>query len=651
MKRIQQLSRHLINQIAAGEVIERPASVVKELVENSVDAGASRVEVEVSKDCLSVRVSDDGSGIHPDDIELAFSKHATSKIANSDDLFDIHTNGFRGEALASIISIAKVVCTTRTKDFETGTRVECEESNVKSAPSGCAIGTTMEVNDLFYNTPARRKFLKSDRVEISYISEILQSIAIANPDVSVTLIYDGKTPVKTSGSGDLLCVLTEIYTNSIASELKKINKSDELSQLHAEGYCSTPDFTRSTKKSIYVFVNNRVVKCPVILKAIDTAYKNMLPSGKYPFVCLNLKIPASDVDVNVHPTKKEVRYKNPNQIFNFIYSAVTGALSVIPTQQQRDKDVVIPFGNYNSSISGFSPQAAGQGNVRTGAQDIFQDDEDKDTVYVSDGAFQDISQSNADLQAQYDIGSTPAHAGNYAQSSGYSPAGSYSPAGNYSPAESYSPAASKPRFELNIKQIDLNLETSAQVEETFDIIGQYHNTYVLFEEDGELKIVDQHIADERYIFENLQENLKKENIPSQLLLISDVLPLEAGDVELLMENAVKLRRFGYEIDKVSDTEVIFKKIPQVIAHVKVRDILSDILENLHGDLNNLEEKMLVTMSCKAAVKAGTELNLWQMEELIKKWKTTKLPYTCPHGRPILHTFSEKEIASFFHRNA
>ena len=598
MKRIQQLSRQLINQIAAGEVIERPASVVKELVENSIDAGADRVEVEISKDCLSIRVSDNGSGIHPDDIELAFSKHATSKISNSDDLFDIHTMGFRGEALASIISIAKVICTTRTKDFETGTRVECEESNVKSTPSGCAIGTTMEVKDLFYNTPARLKFLKSEKIELSYIAEILQSIAIARPDVSITLIYDGKTPLKTSGSGDLLCVLTEVYSNSIASELRKINKEDELSKLQATGYCSTPEFTRSTKKSIYVFVNGRVVKCPVILKAIDTAYKNLLPSGKYPFVCLNLDLPASDVDVNVHPTKKEVRYKNPNQIFNFIYSSVLGALSVTNKIEETEKqDIVIPFGNYNSQTSLIENTF------------VEQDKNDDDTVYVSEPAFQKIQDSNA----QSNITKTPS-------------------------------------YEMSAKQIDFDIPKTAEVEETFNIIGQYHNTYILFEEDNELKIVDQHIADERYIFEKLQENLKNKDIPSQLLLISDVLPLEAADVELIMDNAEKLKTFGYEIQKVSDTEVIFKKIPQVIAHVKVKDILADIIENLQGDLNNLEEKMLVTMSCKAAVKAGAELNLWQMEELIKKWKTTKLPYTCPHGRPILHTFSEKEIASFFHRN-
>ncbi len=589
MKRIQQLSRQLINQIAAGEVIERPASVVKELVENSIDAGATRIEVEISKDCLDIRVSDNGSGIHPEDIELAFSKHATSKISNADDLFDIHTMGFRGEALASIISIAKVTCTTRTKDLETGMKVECAESNVKKAPCGCAVGTTMEIKELFYNTPVRQKFLKSERVELSYIAEILQSIAIANPNVSITLINEGKTPVKTSGSGDLLCVLTEIYSNSIASELKKVNKADELSKISVTGYCSTPDFTRSTKKSIYVFVNNRVVKCPVILKAIDTAYKNMLPNGKYPFVCINLDIQPKDVDVNVHPTKKEVRYRNPNQIFNFIYSAILDALSSFKQQETPSpSETVIPFArNYNTITD----------------ENIKEDSQDDDTVYVSQQKFDEIKETNTK------------------------------------------------QFELNVKQIDLDLPQTAEVEETINIIGQYRNTYIIFEENTELKIVDQHIADERFIFEKLTKDLETKEIPSQLLLISDILELEPADVTLICENSDKLKRFGFGIEQISEKEIVFKKIPQVISHVKPKDIISDLLENLHGDLNNIEEKMLVTMSCKAAVKAGAELNLWQMEDLIKKWKTTKMPYTCPHGRPIVHSFSEKEIASFFHRNA
>ena len=605
-KRIKQLSRHLINQIAAGEVIERPASVVKELVENSIDAGADKIEVEVSNDCLDIRVSDNGCGIEPDDIELAFSKHATSKIESGKDLFNISSLGFRGEALASIISISKVVCTSRTRENELGTRVECEESNVKKFECGCAPGTTMEVKNLFYNTPVRQKFLKSPRVELSYIAEILQSIAIAHPEVSITLKNDAKTSVHTSGSGDLLCALTEIYSNSIATELKEINKTDEISHLHAFGYCSTPNFTRASKKSIYVFVNNRVVKCPVLLKAIDVAYKNLLPSGKYPFICINLDMPAQDVDVNVHPTKKEVRYRNPNQIFNFVISSVHEALksySPIAAAPQNGfftepEPAIVPA---NTPV--FTPKPV-QKSFLPSSRPSFsaQKPADDDVVFVSGADAENIAQENSR------------------------------------------------RFNEPVSQQKNIAISSFSNPDTpnFNIIGQYANTYIIFEENGSLNIVDQHIADERYIFEQLTKNLG-DKIPSQLLLISDVLHVEPSEAALLEEYSEKLEKFGYEIQKISDTEIIFKKVPQVIAHVKVRDILSDILENLSGDINNIEEKMLVTMSCKAAVKAGAELNMWQMEELIKKWKTTEKPYTCPHGRPILKTFSEKEVGAFFQR--
>ena len=337
----------------------------------------------------------------------------------------------------------------------------------------------------------------------------------------------------------------------------------------------------------------------------------MLPNGKYPFVCINLQIATNDVDVNVHPTKKEVRYKNPNQIFNFIYSSIIDALSSYKKEEMRTNEIVIPFGNYNSHT-----QVTTQDNTKN-------ETSDDDAVYISQESFSTLQETN-----QTSIKNIYSN-----QEKAYS--------------------TQKREYEIDIKQIDLKIQQTTVIEETFNIIGQYQNTYILFEENGELNIVDQHIADERYIFEKLQNEIQtKENgeIPSQLLLISDVLKLEQADVELIIENAEKLKRFGYGIEKISDTEIVFKKIPQVIAHIKVKDIIADILENLHGNLNNLEEKMLVTMSCKAAVKAGAELNLWQMEELIKNWKTTKLPYTCPHGRPILKTFAKKEIASFFHRN-
>ena len=474
-KRIKQLSRHLINQIAAGEVIERPASVVKELVENSIDAGADKIEVEVSNDCLDIRVSDNGCGIEPDDIELAFSKHATSKIETGEDLFNINSLGFRGEALASIISIAKVTCTSRTPANELGTKVECEESNVKKSECGCATGTTMEVKNLFYNTPVRQKFLKSPRVELSYIAEILQSIAIAHPEVSVTLRNDSKTSVHTTGSGDLLCTLTEIYSNSIAPELKEINKTDTLSHLHSFGFCSTPNFTRASKKAMYVFVNNRVVKCPVLLKAIDIAYKNLLPSGKYPFVCLNLDLPNTDVDVNVHPTKKEVRYKNPNQIFNFVISSIHDALKAYNSAPATAQESF-----FMPSEPASAPVEAAPAKLNPVQRPNFfrpAKDEEEDVVFVSNEAAQNLAAANF---------------------------------------EQFSPQKNEPEAQ---KKIELTIPASPDAV-NFNIIGQYANTYIIFEEDGDLKIVDQHIADERYIFEQLTKNLK-DKIPSQLLLIEE----------------------------------------------------------------------------------------------------------------------------------
>src|SRR5574344_1643035 len=327
MKRIKQLSKHLINQIAAGEVIERPASVVKEMCENSIDAGATKISIEVSNECRNLRIADNGSGIHPDDIMLAFSKHATSKIQSDEDLFAISTLGFRGEALSSIISISKVTCITRTKDFDFGTKVECKNSEVKSSKTGCAIGTIMLIEDLFYNLPARLKFLKNSKTEFSYIHELVQSLAIINSNISFELKNNEKTILKTTGSNDNMTAIKEVFSSDLTKNLKTVLKTDKLSNFKISGFASTPDLTRSSKKNYYIYINSRSVKCPVFQKAIDTAYKNTLPNGKYPFVVLNLQIPPTEVDVNVHPTKKEVRYKNTNQIFNFIYSAIDMALS------------------------------------------------------------------------------------------------------------------------------------------------------------------------------------------------------------------------------------------------------------------------------------------------------------------------------------
>lgn len=585
MARIKQLSKHLINQIAAGEVIERPSSVVKELMENSIDAGATKVSIEITNDCRDIRIADNGSGIHPDDIMLAFSKHATSKIETDEDLYNIHTLGFRGEALSSIISISKVTCTTRTAEFDVGTKVKCENSEVKYSQTGCAIGTIMEIKDLFYNIPARLKFLKSSNTEFSYIQELVQSIALAHPECSIELKKYGKTMLKTSGQNNLLQTIKETYSSDVVQNLKEVLKTDELSDLKISGYVSIPSYTRSSKKSYHMYINGRAVKDPVFQKSIDTAYKALIASGKYPFIVLNLEINPSDVDVNVHPTKKEVRYKNPNQIFNFIYTAIQGGLTNYIERQIQNIEQFKPEADKN--IVDFV-----QAKMEQTGEVIF--DKKEDTIYLSDSAMEKLEQET---------------------------------------------------FKQPIEQKQFFVVQEPEIEE--NIIGQYKNTYILIEKEDGLEIVDQHIAEERYNYEKLREN---KNITSQMLFISDVIEISSSEAELIKENIEKFEKFGFGIEFTKDNELIFRKVPQILAKVNPKEILADILENIEGDIDGLEERIMRTTACKASVKAGQKLSLWQMQEIIKKWRTTKMPYTCPHGRPITHTIKHKDIAEFFQRN-
>lgn len=589
MKRIKQLSVNLINQIAAGEVIERPANVVKELVENSIDAGATKIEISISNECRNIRVADNGSGIHPDDIELAFTKHATSKLTDENSLFNIETLGFRGEALASMISVANVTCTTRIKELDYGIKAEAQNSTVKFSQTGCAQGTIMEVNDLFFNQPARLKFLRNQKTEFAYIQEYVQSLAISHPQVGFTLKNNNANIITTTPNCDLKTRISQVYSPEITENLKEVYKTDTLSDLKITGYVSLPDFTRSSKKSIYTFVNSRTVKCPILLKAIDSAYKNMLPIGRYPFVVINLELNPADADVNAHPTKKEIRYKNPNQIFNFTSSAINQALS-----------------SFNNNFSNF------ESREKISAPLPF------------------IKDNDDFLNEQSQKEETP----NF---------------NTFMPKEETNEIAPT---EFTPKQTSMEIDFSTPKEEKdFNIIGQFHNTYILVENEDNLEIIDQHIAEERFIYENLK---KQKKVTSQLLIVSDVIDIEPQDAAILANAKEHLAKFGYQIEKISENQIIFKKIPQVLSKVKPADILAELLRNLRNspenDLDTTEERIIITTACKASVKAGDKLNLWQMEEIVKNLRTTKNPYTCPHGRPISHYIPLKDVAAFFARN-
>lgn len=577
MNRIKQLPINLINQIAAGEVIERPSSVVKEMVENSIDAGSSKIEIAVSNDCRNIRIADNGSGIHPDDVYVAFAKHATSKISDEKDLWNIHTLGFRGEALASICSIAKVTCISKTKDFDYGVKIVAENSEVSKTKTGCALGTIMEVENIFSGQPARLKFLKSDKTEFSYIQEVIIQCAISHPEIAFTLIHNGSEIVRTKSNMDLLGRIEELYSSDLTKELRELDKADR-SGMQITGYVSNPSYTRSSKKSIRIYVNSRPVKCPIILKAIDMAYKNLLPHGKYPFVVLNFEINPHDIDVNAHPTKKEIRWRDPNLVFSFVIAAIDKALSsnTFSSAKVEQQSNVLPFA---------SPK----------------ENDNDDSYYITKTEMKPFPTVNP---------------------------------------EKVTPVVQQ-------QSLTPTLFQNTPIEEKeYTIIGQLKNTYILIETKEGLELVDQHIADERYLFEKLK--MQKE-ITSQMLLISDIIDLEPEETAILQSAKEKLNKFGYEIEFLSTTQIKFNRVPQVLSRIKPQEIATELLQNINGSLDSLEEKILVTTSCKAAVKAGEKLSLWQAEELIKRWKATKNPEVCPHGRPISHVIPISQIAKFFDR--
>jgi len=580
MARIKQLSVNLINQIAAGEVIERPSSVVKELVENSIDAGSSKIEISVTNECRNIRIADNGCGIHPDDVYVAFAKHATSKISDEKDLWNIHTLGFRGEALASICSISKVTCISRTKDFDYGVKIVAENSEVSKTETGCALGTIMEIENIFSTQPARLKFLKSDKTEFSYIQEVITSAAIANPNIAFTLFHNGSKVLQTRGNSTLLDRIEDIYSLDLSKELRELDKFDSKANVKISGYVSDPSYTRSSKKSVRIYVNDRPVKCPVVLKAIDMAYKNLLPNGKYPFVILKIDINPHDIDVNAHPTKREIRWREPNLIFNFVIAAIDKALS-------------------SNTYKQFSEQ---QSNVLPFTAKSEQTGENDDSYYISESKMPTFPTVN--------------------------------------------PKTITPISEQQPLLPPTTFQTQQQPENDFKIIGQFKDTYILIETQAGLEIVDQHIADERYLFEKLKS---QKEINSQMLLVSEIVDLEAEEVAILQQAEEKLNHFGYEIEAVSSTQIKFKRVPQLLSRVSQKELAAELLSSINGSLDGLEEKILVTTSCKAAVKAGEKLSIWQAEELIKRWKSTKNPQVCPHGRPICHFISTSDVAKFFDR--
>lgn len=632
--KIRLLPPHLINRIAAGEVVERPASVVKELVENALDAGATRIDIMASAAGRNIRVADNGSGMHPQDAAMAFYNHATSKIRDAEDLDRIATLGFRGEALASIGSISRLTCLTRTADAAVGTRVTLDDQGEPTlSEAGCAPGTIMEIQDLFYNTPARLKFLKRAQTEMGHIEEAVQYLALSHPEVRFSLTLNEKNVLQTSGTGELKRTLDEVFgLRKENIRLIPVTAEDADMGLRLAGFASEPGVMKSSKRWMVTYVNGRHVRCPILQKSIEAAYESLLPHGKYPLCVFFVNLPPNEVDVNVHPAKREVRYSAASAIFSFVRSGILNSLSAqgisfTPVDQAEELPAatmgIADWNPLRDSVSQQHAEPAGSG-------------------------FRNVS---AALAAGFFQGRSPGFSSG--GSSGVGSVGRRFVASDPQPVQAaiqfYQPQAESHSSEGAVTCSDESVSR-------FKVIGQLFNTYILLETVQGLMVVDQHIASERAFFELLTQNLTAETPAIQRLVTAHPVTVSPVQRDLLARHQEEFARLGFLYTLPEDSHTA-----QLTGYPLVyegRDKVFEsggLFENLLAQLEETGEMkldldhLIATLACHTAVRAGDSLTVPEMNAVVERWLSCRLPWTCPHGRPIAHTISKSELNHFFHR--
>ncbi|MBI4533064.1 MAG: DNA mismatch repair endonuclease MutL [Candidatus Melainabacteria bacterium] len=610
MPKVLVLPEHIASQIAAGEVIERPASVVKELVENSIDAGATQIEIAVASDCRDIRVADNGCGMEPEDAVLAFHRHATSKLSKPEDLWSLRTMGFRGEAIPSIASVSHLTCYTRSHEASTGTKVDAADGTVTATETGCASGTVMELTDLFYNVPARLKFLKKPSTEFAHIHETVQALATSFPKTVFQLVNNGEVVLKTSGSGKLAQSMVETGLMSGKEELCQVTFADLKYGMAIYGYIARPIHFRGDRKGILAIINNRPVRCSLTYKALDQAYADLIPKGKYPLAVLTITIDPNQVDVNIHPTKKEIKYNIGNDVFMAIHRAATEALRV--TGAQSDS----------------SAQAAAQPVERI---------------------------SYSPWSAQAATSHTPtAEQGVVAEPSNTKFAASPRNTQQLHFGESLSCVPTSPHLSLTTaSKTQLPHRTvTASLPHGWRLLGCLHNTYFLVETPEGLELIEQHIVHERVIYERLlaaQATPGRITDSTQTVIISQSLNLSPEQKAALEEHIELLRSLGFDFDIPAQSAAVCTQVPLELAHKDYACVVQQIVEQLClADSAQLELEATKSLACQAAVKNGMTLSDRDITQLLSDWLKTPRNDTCPHGRPIRLAFSMDKLFQMFH---
>ena len=676
MATIHVLDETTINKIAAGEVVERPASVIKELIENSIDASATNIEVEIGDGgVVYMRITDNGIGMTEEDARLAILRHATSKIQQVEDLFDIASLGFRGEALASIASVSHFSLTTRKADSDLGTRITVDGGTFTDCiPYGAAPGTTIEIRDLFYNTPARRKFLKTERTESSKIQDIVGKLALSNPHISFKLIVDDRVAIITPGNSNIGDTVAALYGYKTKDDIFTV--AYESDSIYIDGVVSKPTLLKSTRIWQTIIVNNRVISDKTIMKAIDNAYHALLPKNGHPLVVLNITVPAGMVDINVHPRKSEVKFSDYKIIFKAVYHGILNALNnPLHERYERESSVYMGISESLSKDSSNTPNTAiNQGDDNT---NISHGNSTYDS-YRTPPVVHDDMQSAEHIATAVDYDKV--FGGR--RTKGYEVMrGETTQFVESLKAKGYTPPAPKATYEQSsfidesfdavpkeftsytkedidrFKSLSQDIREQDSEERTiqnsgFLPMGQVASCYILAKKGDDLYIIDQHAAHERVRYDKLCKS--SESIPMQSILVPQYSEATDDEMNLVEEERETLLDLGFDVELGGPTKIKLVGAPVDLVESKAFEILQYVFSYLHEHQQptkaQLRHEMLAYASCRGAIKAGHNLNMYQMTTLIEDLFSTEKPYVCPHGRPTIIKFTPDELGKLFLRS-
>ena len=643
---IRILDESVSNIIAAGEVVENPASMIKEMIENSLDAKATMIKIEVFKSGVDVKISDNGIGMDKDDTLLSVERHATSKISKKEDVFNLKTYGFRGEALSSIAAVSKLTILTRTKDSSVGYKISSYGGVVRSFEEiSKNVGTEVEVRDLFYNTPARKKFLRKTSTEYSKIREIVLKEALANSDVSFSLDLDGKKIIQTSGNGMENTIL-ELFGKSVLKNLKKFKY----------GYLGNVEILRSTKDFLFTFVNNRYVKSLTIERAIIDGYYTKLMKGKYPFAIIFYNTDPKEIDVNVHPSKKIVKFSNDKIVYSEIKSAIDDFFYYADRENwQPNIDLIKKNINLNEK--------------KEMKDDLFSDEVPKieENKFFSletfDGKIQ-IEEKNQKNKEDKKNKEYEENGENKENEIGENKNKNYF-FDKFFENKKIEKINEKTDeiFEKNDKTWEINrsknksenykvgtFEKRVGEQIEYDVLGQIFDTYILVKRNDELEIYDQHIIHERILYEELKEKFYGKKIDSTQLLIPKKMEVTSIEKEIIFENIEIFNNFGFEIDEFYENEILIRAVPIFDFRESCENVFEKLLNDLKNEveIKDLREKIIISMSCRGAVKAGQKLSFDEMQNMVRRIHEVG-KYTCPHGRPIIVKLTKNDLDKMFGR--